>query len=74
MCISCREKFEQKNLLRLQCIDANVVSYTSQGRSFYLCVNCIDKKQTLKALSRQCRSGTSAKFMSQIKEIIANVR
>ncbi|OQX74498.1 MAG: hypothetical protein B6D59_02320 [Campylobacteraceae bacterium 4484_4] len=58
MCINCKKRDFQKNLLRFQCSDKNVVQYShNNGRSFYLCPECIkaDHKKLLKTLSRQCK-------------------
>ncbi len=75
MCISCRDRIVQSKLLRLQCIDNTIEVFKGNGRSFYICDNCIllDKK-VLKALMRQCKSGDRDKFMNKLKEIIADDR
>jgi len=75
MCISCRQRDTQSNLIRLQCIDASLDIFSGSGRSFYLCQNCLnEEKKVLKALMRQCRSGDKDKFMNKLKEIIADDR
>lgn len=72
MCISCRERVAQNNLLRLQCIDGSIEVFQKNGRSFYLCDNCLcQEKKVIKALMRQCKSGDKDKFMNKLKEIIA---
>lgn len=57
MCISCRTRDLQKDLLRLQCKDKELINYTNFGRSFYICRECFTKKNKnlLKALSRACK-------------------
>ncbi|EHP30700.1 protein containing DUF448 [Sulfurimonas gotlandica GD1] len=75
MCVSCRERDTQDNLLRLQCIDGSIEIFKDIGRSFYLCENCIfEEKKVLKALMRQCKSGDKDKFTNKLKEIIADDR
>ncbi|WP_415398039.1 hypothetical protein [Sulfurimonas sp. CS5] len=75
MCISCRNREAQSNLLRLQCIDGSIEVFKGIGRSFYLCQNCIfEEKKVLKALMRQCRSGDKDKFTNKLKEIITDDR
>ena len=75
MCISCRQRDSQSNLLRLQCIDGNIDQFTGRGRSFYLCKNCLKEERKLsKALMRQCRSGDKDKLMNKLKEIITDDR
>jgi len=73
MCISCRKREAQKNLIRLQCKDGSLEVYKMNGRSFYLCKNCIkEEKKVLKSLMRQCRSGEKDKLMNKLKEIITD--
>jgi predicted RNA-binding protein YlxR (DUF448 family) len=75
MCISCREKDNQHQLVRLQCVDGSLELFRKNGRSFYVCHTCLDQdKKVLKALMRQCRSGDKDKFMNKLKEIITDDR
>ena len=75
MCISCRERSSQEKLLRLQCIDGNLESFSKSGRSFYICNNCLTQEKKLsKTLMRQCKSGNKDKFMNRLKEIITDDR
>ncbi len=72
-CISCRGKFEQKELIRLQCINKNLIVFNNNGRSFYLCNDCKkDKKKCEKALFRQCRNKDN--YFEQLKEIVVDGR
>ncbi len=73
MCISCRKRESQDSLVRLQCTDGSLEVYKMNGRSFYLCRNCIDEeKKVLKSLMRQCKSGDKDKLMNKLKEIITD--
>ena len=75
MCVSCRQRDSQSNLLRLQCIDGNIDQFKGRGRSFYVCKNCLkEEKKLSKALMRQCRSGDKDKLMNKLKEIITDDR
>ena len=75
MCISCRQRDAQDNLLRLQCESAQLGLFSGVGRSFYICKICLeDDKRILKALMRQCKSGDRDKFSNMLKEIIADDR
>ncbi len=75
MCISCRKRDFQKNMLRLQCIDGNLEVFRSIGRTFYLCDDCLkDEKKLSRSLMRQCRSGDKEKLMNKLKEIITDDR
>ncbi len=42
MCISCKKREIQNSLIRLQKKDNIVIKYSGIGRSFYLCINCIE--------------------------------
>jgi predicted RNA-binding protein YlxR (DUF448 family) len=69
-CINCRGKFNQKTLLRLQCKDKVLSGFDGDGRSFYVCHECInsDKKRLVKSIFRQCKN--KADYEKQLKEII----
>ena len=75
MCISCRVRESQNNLLRLQCHDGELDLFTGNGRSFYLCQSCLsEEKKLIRALMRQCRSSEKDKLMNKLKEIITDDR
>ena len=72
-CVSCRSKFSQKVLNRLQCIDKMLTKYTGNGRSFYVCEDCLKETVKLeKALYRHCKNKDN--YMVQLKEILINGR
>lgn len=70
MCIVCRQRFMQKSLIRLQCIEGSLELFTGVGRSFYVCEICVEHKKTPGHLSRQCKSGGSERLLNRLKEII----
>jgi predicted RNA-binding protein YlxR (DUF448 family) len=73
MCISCRLRDAQNNLIRLQCVDSQLSLFRGVGRSFYICKICLkDDKKSLKAIMRQCKSGDRDKFLNRLKEIITD--
>jgi len=75
MCVSCRKREQQKNLLRLQYIDGVLSNFSGAGRSFYICYDCLDDdKKVLKSLMRTCKSGNKEKLMNKLKESIAYER
>jgi len=75
MCVSCRQRDEQSNLVRLQCIDGELDCFSGQGRSFYLCKVCLqDEKKISKSLMRTCRSNKKDNLMNKLKEIITDDR
>ena len=75
MCISCREREARDKLLRLQYIEGSLQTFMGNGRSFYICKNCISQeKKVVKALMRQCRSGDRDKLLNKLKEVITDDR
>jgi len=75
MCISCRGRFSQSELLRLSCLDGEIGQFSGYGRSFYLCRVCQqDQKILSKALMRYCRTNQREQLMNKLKEIITDDR
>ncbi|MDQ7045697.1 MAG: hypothetical protein Q9M32_07280 [Sulfurimonas sp.] len=75
MCVACRDRHEQKLLVRLQCNEGLLKAFTKKGRSFYICKSCLDsEKKVIKSLMRQCRSGDKEKLINRLKEIITDGR
>ena len=82
-CVTCRVKFIQNELLRLKCKDKKLVLFDNDGRSFYICKDCIsiiehtqdnqkDYKKLEKALFRECKNKDD--YIGQLKEILTHVR
>ena len=72
-CISCRNKIEQERLNRFQCIKKQIIAYSGIGRSFYICLDCLNQsKQLEKALYRHCKN--KDEYIVQLKEILNNGR
>ncbi|MFA9372561.1 DUF448 domain-containing protein [Poseidonibacter sp.] len=81
-CIVCREKYEQKELFRLKCEDKKLVPYNNNGRSFYICKDCIkivqsdikqkEYKKLEKSLFRECKNKDN--YVVQLKEMLTDVR
>ncbi len=58
MCIACRSRISQRDLIRLQCIKKEIIVYSKRGRSFYICKKClknIKKDKLAKSLQRYCK-------------------
>jgi len=85
MCITCRERLGKSKLLRLQCQDKKLVPFTGNGRSFYICHECIKfgiinqneqtkrlEKKIKNSLNRECKN--TEDYIFQLKEILTNVR
>ena len=74
MCVQCRVRATQNTLLRLQCSNKNLTVFSGEGRSFYLCEDCFEHKNIARTLARMCKSGETQTLMSQLREIIIDVR
>ena len=75
MCIICRKRDAQNNLLRLQCLYGELICFNGVGRSFYLCQSCLfEEKKLSRGLMRQCKSPNKDKLMKKLKEIITDDR
>jgi len=75
MCITCRDRYEQKLLMRLQCNEGSLEAFTNNGRSFYICNSCLlNENKVIKSLMRQCKSGEKDKITNRLKEIITDDR
>jgi len=55
MCVVCRNRFFQNELNRLQCKDNELIKFKGEGRSFYVCKNCINSKKLINFISKHCK-------------------
>ncbi len=82
MCIVCRDRCEQKSMLRLINQDKKIGYYNGSGRSFYICSSCLngvklesttkEYKKLEKALFREYKNKDN--YVEQLKEILTDVR
>jgi len=74
MCIACRVRQLQKELIRLQQDNNNIFPFTGQGRSFYLCSICGENEKKVKGLIKRFRLSTddSERFVKYLKELDKN--
>ncbi len=71
MCICCRERFFQTELIRLQCEEKTIKKHSGVGRSFYICTSCLKSPRLSKALAKVCKIDP-VKALNMLKEIIDN--
>ncbi|MRI59194.1 MAG: DUF448 domain-containing protein [Epsilonproteobacteria bacterium] len=70
MCINCRKRFFQDDLHRFRCVHKRIVAFDGVGRSFYICIACIEDKKLPKNLAKICKTDpTSA--LKMLKEIVS---
>ena len=71
MCIACRKREKQQNLIRLQRDGRNLIRYSGEGRSFYLCTKCLEGRHIANIVAgREKIDIRSAEEL--IKELINN--
>ncbi len=69
MCLSCRKRSRQKEMVRLQHVDSEVVAYRGFGRSFYVCNECIDNNKKIKGLTKRFKQD-GEQFVKFLKELV----
>ena len=69
MCVVCRDRLLQQDMLRLQCQNNRIQKFNGVGRSFYICKECINSKKLDKIMQRICK-----KDKNQILEIIREIK
>jgi predicted RNA-binding protein YlxR (DUF448 family) len=53
MCISCRKRESQNDLIRLQLHERQVVPFSGTGRSFYLCPACASDTKRMRGTAKR---------------------
>jgi predicted RNA-binding protein YlxR (DUF448 family) len=70
MCLSCRSRYPQKSLLRLQQQGKDLIAYSGRGRSFYLCESCCQNEKKVKGLAKRFKQDKTA--FSELLETLKN--
>jgi len=71
MCITCRNRHPQKSLIRLKQDGKEIVAFDGIGRSFYLCVQCIQNEKKVKGLVKRFKQDEEH-FTKLLKELMNN--
>jgi len=71
MCIACRSRHPQNTLIRLKQLGKDVVAFDGQGRSFYLCAECVKNEKKVKGLVKRFKQDAEH-FTKLLKELINN--
>lgn len=76
MCVQCRTRMEQRNLIRLQCKVNRVQTFDGKGRSLYVCASCLENPKLAKHLAGRCKctKESQEEISSLLKELIIDVR
>lgn len=67
MCVVCRQRDQQKNLLRFKVLEFALQPYDGSGRSFYLCCKCLSQHKTHQVVKRIVKKANN--LQEQIEEI-----
>lgn len=70
MCVCCRNRLSQQNLLRLQVQDNEIYEWRQSGRSFYLCKNCIGNDKFINKICKSLRLKND-NISNHLKEIVS---
>ncbi len=65
MCIVCKKRIYQKDLIRMQCKNGKITQFEGSGRSFYVCKDCINSPRLVKLLANRCN-----RDKNYVKEIL----
>lgn len=68
MCVVCRQRDLQKNLIRFKAIESALQLYDGSGRSFYLCCKCLLQHKTHQVIKRIVKKADN--LQEQIEEIV----
>jgi len=71
MCIACRTRYPQKTLLRLTQNGKTVVAFGTNGRSFYVCKDCVKNEKKVKGLTKRFNQDMEH-FVKLLKELMNN--
>ena len=71
MCITCRSRCPQNNLIRLRLSGKEVVVFSGKGRSFYLCNTCVKNEKKVKGLVKRFKQDQE-QFTKLLKELMNN--
>jgi len=71
MCIACRSRHPKNTLIRLKQDDTMIIAFDGKGRSFYLCLECVNNEKKVKGLVKRFRQDTE-RFTKLLKELMNN--
>ena len=69
VCVKCRKRFHQKELLRLQCDGDSLCEFSGKGRSFYVCWECVGQPKTLQVILKINKLKPNENYAVRLKEI-----
>lgn len=67
MCVVCKQRDLQKNLLRFNVLESVLQLYDGRGRSFYVCYECLLQRKTQQIIKKIVKKVDN--LQEQIEEI-----
>ncbi len=74
MCIGCQKRAFQKELIRLQKEKGQIVLYSGEGRSFYLCRVCLQGNRHISKIIAGRMKIDKSSVEALLKELSSNVK
>ena len=72
MCLSCKQKMQQTALIRLQYKNGNINQFDGEGRSFYICYECLeDFNKVSRKIIKRFGIQNESDFEDTLKEILS---
>ncbi len=71
MCIACRKRDLQRNLIRFQIKNHKITPYCGKGRSSYLCNDCLKNSKNIKRVAKRLSIDFES-FEKLLKELNIN--
>jgi len=71
MCIACRSRHPKNTLIRLRQDDTTIIASDGKGRSFYLCLECVNNEKKVKGLVKRFKQDIE-QFTKLLKELMNN--
>ena len=69
MCIACRSRHSQNTLIRLKLSEKKIIIHDGQGRSLYLCTECVENEKKVKGLVKRFKQDKE-QFTKLLKELL----
>ena len=70
MCVVCRSRLLQNEMLRLQCKNQEIIRFSGEGRSFYICNECISNPKKINGLIKRYRQ--NPEYINDLIESLQN--
>lgn len=70
MCVCCRTRQNQGEMLRLRAVNGEIAKWCGSGRSFYICKDCAPQEKSLRKICKILRL-SEERVLNHLKELIS---